>query len=104
MITLEAVEPIGTHMTRGIGCYGRSHSKAKKGAPQGCHFFEAEVPTYPPAERDLREIRIRRNLSLGACARALGVSVSEYSSLERGRVRPGGETTWDDVIAVLEGA
>lgn len=68
-LDLIAVEPTGT-ATIGLGAGN----------------LRVTVNTYPPSERGqaLRALRTAQGLSLGEGARWLGITVVQYSALERG--------------------
>lgn len=60
-----------------------------------------EVPVYPDEEdrQELRERRVALNLSLRACADYFGLSVVDWSRVERGNLRP---SNWCRLIEALD--
>lgn len=61
---------------------------------------------FPPPSREAQALQGQRRalgLSIGAAARKLGISVSNYSSLENGRLIPAPPTTWTFLELILKG-
>lgn len=69
----------------------------------GCGFDSWEEPVFDHDARDrgskIRETRTRAGLYLNDCARLFGITVAEFSALERGAksVEP-----FDEAIALIE--
>ena len=97
---VEPIESIGTqrcaYFWDKLGPEGAEESEHEGGLTVG------DFPVYPPPcpeAVELRYVREQRGVYLGDAARQLGISTSEYSGLERGRVRPAAPSTWADALA-----
>ena len=71
----------------------------------GCHHLEAEGEVYPPSPGEHLAV-YRRSLSLSVrdAAEALGISPTELTGLERGRLTLGTLIAWETVAEMLDEA
>ncbi len=92
-ITVLNVSPIGTRRT---GAFVECADKNESG------YRVVNWSEYPPSPRGdaVRELRLRTPLSMGSAARRFGVSVVQWSWLERGGVTLS-DADWDRVESEL---
>ncbi len=87
--TITPVDAIGRETARGFG-------RRSDGTP----IYEWEIDIFPPSPngKKLRDLRKELDIGLREAAKALGISATELSSLERGGATCG---EWEELFQVL---